>query len=68
MKTISDNVFAEKIRHNMKEMITNIIIDNCCSYAADLSGITVEFDTEDPTIVHVKLPIIVSTQIQRRST
>lgn len=47
-------------------MITNIIIDNCYSYSTDLSGIKVEFDKEDPTIVHIKLPTIVSNEIKRK--
>jgi len=66
MKTIIDSIFTEKIRNNMKEMITNIIIDNCYSYSTDLSGIKVEFDKEDPTIVHIKLPTIVSNEIKRK--
>lgn len=65
MKTMTDSIFVEKIRNNMKELITNIIIDNFYSYSADLSGIKVEFDSQDPTLVHIKLPTIISNKIKR---
>lgn len=68
MKTIINSIFEQKIRENMKEMIINIIIDNFCSYSIDLSVINVEFDKEDPTLIHVKLPTIIPNNAQSRIT
>jgi hypothetical protein len=48
----------EQIRSNLKEAVTNAVLDNLISSCANLSEINVEFDEIDPTMIHVKLPTI----------
>jgi len=63
MTTITDAAILEKIKYDVKEMITNIIIDNLSACEVDLSSIKVEFDKDNSSVIQVTLPVQIADQI-----
>jgi len=63
---VAKNIFIlEEIKYSIREIVTNVIIDNLFSYCVDLSEIKVEADKTDPTIIHITLPKIVTNKTQK---
>ena len=66
MNIVKDGFILEEIKCNIKEIITNVIMDNLASYGADLSELKVEFDGANPAIIQITLPEIIANSIKRQ--
>ena len=62
MNSINSGSILEKIKCDIKEVITNIILDNLVSYGVDLSKIKVEFDKSNSAVIHITLPEIIENK------
>jgi len=59
------SAILEIMKSNIKEVITNVVVDNLVSCEANLEDVKVEFDMQNPNIIHVTLPNIVTNEIQK---
>lgn len=59
---MNKNSILEKIKSNIKEVITNVIVDDLVSYGTNLGDIKVIFDERNPLIIHIILPDILENK------